>query len=839
MRIFISYRRDDSADVTGRIYDRLLDKFGRNSIYRDVDVIPFGVDFATHIEQALLNCDVFLAVIGPRWATITGKSGKPRLEEPNDFVRQEVETALKRNIPVIPLFIGGVTGLDTNQLPPSLKGLAFRNGIAVRGDPDFHKDVDRLIKHLRRRKRTAAEAGWAHTPPALQKAIKYLQGRLRWYYVVPLALMCLLGGGYLSATANLPSVEDLRNHVSQFETTRILDREGNILAEIVDPNAGRRTYVTLDKVSPVMVAATLAVEDPTFYSNPGFNLWTTLRSLWGEPSAAQPADTITQKLVSRLLLSAEEREHKSVRKSLREMVLAAEITRRYSKDDILEIYLSELYYGNSAYGVEAAAETYFGKTANQLTLTEAAFLAGLPLSPSEYDIYSNREAALARQQQVLVLMYGLSQQRGCIAVSNSETPVCVDQTAAVNAADELRIITPTPAQDVRYPHWVQYIRTQLEASYDPQTLYRSGFIVYTTLDPDLQQDAQQVVSQHVAALADKNLKNGALVAIKPSTGEILASIGAADIGDNPDDGQPDYPTPSNRNPGSLLQPIIYLAAFEKGWTPATWIADDPSALPTGGQSYPLENFDQAFHGNVTIRTALANSYNIPAIKTIQFASLYDQGVLALAERLGIHSLTRTDYDLSLPVDGGEVGLLEMTNAFSAFADLGRQAPPLSILKIIDYTGNVIYEARLPRSESVIRPEHAYLVTSILSDNQARVPTFGTNSILNLTFPAAVTTGTTYDHRDAWTIGYTPDIVVGVWVGNLDQTKMIDVTGRTGAAPIWAAFLIRTVDQMAGGNSTSFPIPDGIATKSVCAVYVTESQVCPALRDEVFASDQMP
>ena len=299
---------------------------------------------------------------------------------------------------------------------------------------------------------------------------------------------------------------------------------------------------------------------------------------------------------------------------VREIILAAEITRRYSKDDILELYLNEIYYGNLAYGVEAAAETYFGKTANQLTLAEASFLAGLPQSPSVYDIYTNPEITLARQQQVLVLMYGLSRVNGCITVSNSDVPICVDEAAAANAANEMKSYAfNSPNVNARYPHWVNFVRSQLEKKYDAQTIYRSGFIVYTTLDPVLQDEAQRLVTEQVALLADKNAHNGALVSIRPSTGEILAMVGSPDFNNDAISGQVNMADSPTRQPGSAIKPVNYIAAFEKGWTPATLIWDVPSEFPPSGdpndprEPYRPVNYDGGFRGPVTGRTARANS----------------------------------------------------------------------------------------------------------------------------------------------------------------------------------------------------------------------------------------
>ena len=660
---------------------------------------------------------------------------------------------------------------------------------------------------------------------------------------------------YYRIARTLPSVADLKNRASQFETTRILDRNGNPLYDILDPSAGRRTYIPLSRISPALVAATIATEDKDFYSHPGFDPWAIIRALWENyrtNGQGGGASTITQQLARALLLSPEERAERTYSRKAREIILAAEITRRYSKDEILELYLNEIYYGNLAYGIEAAAETYFGKTANQLTLAEASFLAGLPQSPAVYDVYTNHDVTLQRQQQVLVLMYQLSQQKNCIAVSNSDTPICVDQVAAVQAADDIKARNFTsPSLNARYPHWVNFIREELEKQYDAQTIYRSGFVVFTSLDPTLQDEAQRLVTEQVALLAEKNAHNGALVAIKPSTGEILAMVGSPDFNNDAISGQVNMANSPTRQPGSSIKPINYVAAFEKGWTPATLIWDVPSEFPDGANPpYVPRNYDDKFHGPVTVRTALANSFNIPAVKTLEFVGVYDDpgtpqkdGMIGMAERLGITSFTRPDYGLALTLGGGDVSLLEMTGAYSVFANGGKKVPPVAILKIVDFQGNTVYEYQPPvdGGEQVIRPEHAFLISSILSDNQARSWMFGPNSLLNLPFPAAAKTGTTNDFRDNWTMGYTPDLVTGVWVGNADYTPMVNTTGLSGAAPIWSAFMQFAEPIVSKNNPTPFNIPPGIMDRIICVTSGTEpSQWCQGgQRSEYFASDQPP
>ena len=657
---------------------------------------------------------------------------------------------------------------------------------------------------------------------------------------------------YYSIASTLPDVSDLRNRASQFETTRILDRNGQTLYEILDPDAGRRTYIPLAQISPNLVAATIATEDKEFYTNPGFDPIAIVRALWqnyvtsGEGGGAS---TITQQLARALLLSPEERTQRTVTRKAREIILAAEITRRYTKDEIMELYLNEIYYGNLAYGVQAAAETYFGKSAKDLTMGEASFLAGLPQSPAVYDIYTNPEPTLIRQQQVLVLMFTLSNDQGCIKVSNSETPICIDPITATQAANDMKVYSfRPPSFDARYPHWVNFIRAQLEEQYDAQTIYRSGFVVYTTLDPVLQDKAQQLVTDQVAAMVDNNTHNGALVAIRPSTGEILAMVGSPDFNNDAISGQINMATSPTRQPGSSIKPFTYAAAFEKGWTPSTLVWDVPTQFPDGANPpYEPRNYDGKFHGGMTVRVALSNSFNIPAVKALEFVGVYDDpntpqkdGLIGMAERLGITSLTRNDYGLSLTLGGGDVSLFDMTAAYSVFANNGQRIPPVSILKITDFAGNVIYEYQPQPGEQVIRAEHAYLISSILSDNNARSLMFGPNSPLNLSFPVAAKTGTTNDIRDNWTMGYNPDLVTGVWVGNADYTPMINSSGLSGAAPVWSQFMEFAVPYLTNGAPSSFKRPDGIMDKVVCKLSGAEpSNLCDNQYTEVFASDQPP
>jgi penicillin-binding protein 1C len=676
-------------------------------------------------------------------------------------------------------------------------------------------------------------------------------------------IVVLVAGGsfvlykYYEVAATVPSVADLRQRASQFETTRILDRNGNLLYEILDPTAGRRTYVPLDKISPYLVAATIATEDKNFYSHPGYDPLAILRAFWQNYQASgetvSGASTITQQLARALIFTPEERNQQTYDRKVREALLAAEITRRYSKDEILELYLNEIYYGNMAYGIQAAAETYFGTTAGTLTLGQAAFLAGLPQAPAIYDVYNNRDAAIKRQESVLRLLLETSQEQGCIYVSNNPQRICIDTDSALEAFYEIyNYEFQSPGVQIRYPHWVTYIRSLLESMYEPQTIYRSGFTVYTTLDPAMQDAAEQIVRDQVEKLVENRASSGALVAIRPSTGEILSMVGSADFYSEAIDGQVNMAI-NPRQPGSAIKPLTYLAAFERGWTPATLIWDVPSEFPPSGNPndqrppYVPVNYDGRFHGPVTVRAALANSYNIPAVKTLEFVGIYDNpeipgddGLVAFAQRLGIRSLTSDQYGLSLTLGGGEVTLMELTGAYATIANSGTRMPPYAISRVLDFNGNVVYDYQPPPGQQVIRPEHTFLISSILSDVDARAPMFGSSPVLNLPFQSAVKTGTTNDFRDNWTLGYTPDLAVGVWVGNANYTPMQNTTGLSGAAPIWSEFMKLAVPAISNGNPAPFVKPAGVIERVICSESGAEpSEWCAGQRSEFFAADQPP
>jgi 1A family penicillin-binding protein len=637
--------------------------------------------------------------------------------------------------------------------------------------------------------------------------------------------MLILAGSvitYFAMARQLPSAEELQRRSLKFATTQILDREGNLLWEIIDPTGGRRTQVSLDQISPHLINATVATEDRFFYLNVGVDPIAIARAVYynvSEREIVSGGSTITQQLARYVLLTPEERTAQSLSRKIKEAVLAMEINRRYTKEQILEIYLNQIYYGNLAYGIEAAAQTYFGKSASELTLPEAAMLAGLPQSPAIHDPYTNPEGAKARQADVLDLMV----EAQYITPAEAETA----KAARLDFRD-LNFVFEAP-------HFASYVRQELERLVGPDYIYQVGLRVQTTLDPRLQAIAEQEVRAQVDALAARNVTNGALVAIDVTTGQILAMVGSKDFRDESIDGQVNIAI-SPRQPGSSIKPLTYLATFERlNWTPSTLIMDVPVEYPDwSGGVYRPRNYDDKFHGPVSLRAALGTSYNVPAVKAL--AQIGIDALKEMAARLGITTLTRNDYGLSLTLGSGEVSLLELTGAYQAMANGGVLVPPTSILQITSNVGQVIEPAR-PQPRQVLRQEHAYLMTHILADNEARTPAFGPNSAMRLSRPAAAKTGTTNDFRDNWAVGYTPDIVTGVWVGNADNTPMNHVSGVTGAGPIWHNFMERAHE---GLSVRDFVRPPTIIELEVCADSGTiPSEACPERRKEIFFQEQPP
>ena len=556
-----------------------------------------------------------------------------------------------------------------------------------------------------------------------------------------------------------------------FQTTRIFDRNGVLLYEFYDGDRGKRVALPLAQVPTHVVSAFLAAEDARFFEHPGVDVQAILRAAFDNAQSGGTqltgGSTITQQVIKNGLLSDE----RTLSRKIREAILAINLSRRYDKRQILELYLNTVYLGSQAYGVQAAAETYFGKPVQQLTLAEAAVLAGLPPAPSTVNPFADPDATKREQGRVLDQMV----RHGFLTA---------DQAA--HAAQEPLSYAAKPEVELKAPHFALWVREQLEQN--PRFkdgIFKRALNVTTTLDYRMQEMAELIVREHVAGLGKLGVSDGALVALNPATGEILAMVGSADFANKSIKGEVNVAL-ALRQPGSAIKPVTYLAAVNAGWSPLTIVEDGPTTFPTI-PPYAPKNYDGGFHGKVTVRTALANSYNIPAVKALQAVGV--PALFDLGRRMGITTFEDpSKYGLAATLGGVEVRLLDLAGAYGVLASGGRRVAPVSILKIADTNGNVLESYAGPRAAQVTDAARAYMITSILMDNDARTPAFGPNSPLKLSRPVAAKTGTTDDFKDNWTLGYTSQLVTGVWVGNADNAQMRGTTGLTGAAPIWHDFM---------------------------------------------------
>jgi 1A family penicillin-binding protein len=650
-------------------------------------------------------------------------------------------------------------------------------------------------------------------------------------------------GGYIVVASQLPQPSELRNRASTFETARILDRDGQVLYSLTDPNMGDRTYVSLSEIDLDLQQATIATEDERFYTNPGFDPLAIARAVVQaaqEGEAVSGASTITQQLARALLLDEDERTQRTFNRKVKEIILAAELFRTYPKDEILELYLNEIYYGNRAYGIEAAAQTYFNKSASDLSLAEASLLAGLPQAPALWDPFTAPDKALGRQRQVLGLMISSGY------ITPAEAQEAIDQSALI-----VRNMEP-PNVTLRHPHFTATVMQQLEAAFGAQAIYQGGLRIYTTIDPEVQRMAEETIAAKKADINAAGANNAAMVVLDPRTGEVLALVGSVDYNDETISGQVNMIT-SPRQPGSAIKPLVYLSAMEEDWTASTLIWDTQTEFPDGANPpYIPKNYDNEFHGPVRLRSALGNSYNIPAVKALEYVGVCE--FIANVQKLGLVSLQDSGCDeigqprnhgLSLALGGGEVTPLEIAGSYGVLANQGHYLPPFTISRIENRRGEVLFEHQpLPSGENqVARPEHTYLLSDILSDDLARQQEFGVNSRLNIAgHRVAAKTGTSgtdaFDVRDGWTVGYTPELVSAVWVGNTDNEPVGE--GQTGygmASPIWNEFMNR---YLAGKQAVEFSRPEGIAEVEICLDSGAQpGPGCKSRALEIFANDQLP
>ncbi len=608
---------------------------------------------------------------------------------------------------------------------------------------------------------------------------------------------------YFFILKDLPSPNKLSSGDAFPISTKILDRNGQLLYEIyTDKN---RTPIKLEELPEYVKWATIAAEDKNFYKHGGFAFTGIARAAFNTVFRLklQGGSTISQQLVKNALLN----QKRTIRRKIREAFLTVAVEIIYSKDKILEMYLNQIPYGGTAYGIGSASQLYFGKPAKDLSLAETALLAGLPASPTRYSPFGAQpETAKKRQEYVLDEMAKIKKLTG----------------GEAQEAKEKELKYTDHGKGIKAPHFVMYVKDQLVEKYGQQKVDRGGLRVFTTLDLEIQELAQTAVATEVAKLTREKVTNGAALVTNPKTGEILAMVGSKDYFAKDVDGNVNVTT-SLRQPGSSIKPINYALAFEKRiLTPASLVLDIPTCFDVPGQKrYCPDNYDNQFHGATQVRFNLGNSYNVPAVKTLALNGLED--FIKTASAMGITTFKDPKkYGLSLTLGGGEVKMIDMAVAFGTLANKGKKQNLYSIQKVEDYTGQLLEEHKFEESQPVISPESCYLVSHILLDNNARQPMFGQSSYLVVrNHPeVAVKTGTTNDRRDNWTIGYTPSYLTAVWVGNNDNKPMSYVaSGITGASPIWnkiTRFVLEREDKKQGKNFQEWPEkPEGIVGAEVC------------------------
>jgi len=608
--------------------------------------------------------------------------------------------------------------------------------------------------------------------------------------LLTLFVLGLIGsiGVVMWASKDLPDPNKLTDRQIA-QSTKIYDRTGeHVLYEVFEDQ--KRTLVTLDELPEYLIQGVIATEDTKFYEHHGVRPLSILRAvLYGllPGKKIEGTSTLTQQLVKNAILTNERR----ISRKLKEVILSVRLEQVYTKDQILQIYFNEIPYGSTNYGVESAAQSYFGKSASDLTLAEAATLAGLPQQPSRF--INNPERLKERRNFVLRRM--------------ADEGYITDAEKTAAQAEPLNF--DVSYSNIDAPHFTLYVKEKLVEEYGEQTVDTGGLKVITSLDWEKQQIAEEVVDEvGTPTLEEADADNTSLVAMDPRTGQILAMVGSKDFYDDSIDGQFNVATLGKRQPGSSFKPIVYAAAFEKGYTPNTILYDVVTNFSSSGRSYIPKNYDLSEHGPVTMRQALQGSLNIPAVKALYLVG--DKKGVEFAERLGYRTLSEGDFGLSLVLGGGEVYLLDHVDAYATFANDGIRHEPVSILKVEDKDGKVLYEWKQDKGEKVLDKSITDTLSNVLSDDGARAYAFGAGGILTLPGrPVAAKTGTTNGYIDAWTVGYTPSLVAGVWAGNTDNTAMKrGYGGSKVAAPIWNAFMKRALE---GSSVESFPAMPQIKT----------------------------
>ncbi len=609
----------------------------------------------------------------------------------------------------------------------------------------------------------------------------------------------------------------------QSGTIKIWDRNNTLLYESAG-EVGKKIPITYNDLPEHLINAVIASEDITFWTNPGVDFRAIARSTFinlKERKIVSGASTVTQQLTRASIISPQKIPSRSIVRKIREILIALRITILYSKEDILTMYFNQMYFGNLAYGIQAASTTYFDKDVSQLSLAESAFLVGLLSSPDKRNPFTNINEAKKEQGQVLDLMV----KHGFIPKEKTEE---VKQ-------EELAIIKKRT--NIKAPHFVHYVLREIDTLGIKDN---QGLNIYTTLDYPTFSLSEDLVTIWVDRLKDQHdLSNAALMLIKNDSGEIIDMLGGVDYFDATHSGQVNMTT-ALRQPGSALKPVTYATAFMQGYTPATLIYDVNKVYKTKkGEGFTPNNYDGRYHGLVLAREALASSFNLPAVEMLDRIGM--NNFLKVARDLGITTFTQEDrYDLSLTLGGGEVKLLELTNIFASFAREGEYKEPYAIQKIVTDNGKILYTHQEKQGAQVLGQngkQVAYLISNILSDPKARIPGFSEKNPLVLSHPAAVKTGTTTDWHDNWTVGYTPSYTVGVWVGNNDNHPMREITGVVGAAPIWNQFF---EEFLKGKPTEQFIRPERIREMEICAMSgELPDGLCPEKISELFIEGTEP
>lgn len=632
---------------------------------------------------------------------------------------------------------------------------------------------------------------------------------------------------YREVNKGLPDAAKIA--INTFQTTRIYDRKGSLLQEIDHPDYGWRTFVGMDKMTDDFINATVSAEDATFWNNQGIEPVAFMRAglILFSGAGSSGGSTITQQLVRAVYPDQISANDISIGRKFREALAAVALAQEYSKEDIFTMYVNQIYYGARSYGVEAAANTFFDKHASELTLAESALLAGLPQAPSYYDPTTPEGFQQAKIRQ----RYVLEQMRKYRYISREQFDAAWAEPLQIREEPRTSILRAAP-------HFTLFVQEHLREQYGDDAIY-AGLEVYTSIDLDLQAEAEAIVAQGVEEMRQYDRNNAALVVMRPWSGEVLAMVGSADFNNASISGQVNFTT-GLIQPGSSMKPIAYAAAFEQGWHPATVIMDVPTTWEVPGQEdYTPNNYTKQFYGAIPVRKALGNSLNIPAVKAAEYAGV--QHVMDVGSRMGLKKSLGNDasfYGVSLALGSGEVQLLEHTNAYATLANNGRYVPANPIQRIEDSQGNRVFEVDADwaeeNGEQAINPGNAYQVTSILTDNDARSRLFGENNVYQRTVeaigrPAAAKSGTTENWRDLWAMGYSTAIACGVWVGRTGDAgtaALLELDGTVAAGPIWQDMMIllhndeRFRDLLAGPDGSPVPeefaVPDEARRMELCA-----------------------